>query len=204
MFDMQKELLKLGFLIITKKQINMKKSIMMFVAIVMMAGFSTQLKAQVTLTGNTAGAELVKVLTITNITPLNFGVIGITSGAAGTVVMSTAGVRTPGAPTTTIISTGTPSTVAQFNLTGTTNAVYTISLPATIAITTGIGTGNFATTIGTLMVNVDGAGEVTAVGATGTLTLGASTFLMSGTLAIGAAQELGVYAGTYDVTVDYQ
>ena len=75
---------------------------------------------------------------------------------------------------------------------------------ATIDITTGVGTGNFATTIGTLMVKVDNAAERAASGATGTLTLGASHFLMSGTLVIKAAQELGVYAGTYDVAVDYQ
>jgi hypothetical protein len=187
-----------------KKTKKMKNSIKLLVAIFLIAWVSTNLIAQVTLSGNTAGATLVKVLTITNSTPLNFGVIGITSGTAGTVAMSTAGGRTPDAGTTTIIATGTPSTVAQFDLTGTVNAVYTIGLPATIDVTTGIGTGNYATTIGTLVVNVDGAGEVTAVGATGTLTLGASSFLMAGTLTIKAAQELGVYAGTYDVTVDYQ
>jgi hypothetical protein len=180
----------------------MKKSLIIFAAIVMMAGFTSRVMAQVTLTGNTAGATLVKVLTITNTTPLNFGVIGITSGTAGTVAMNTAGVRTP--TNATIINTGTQKTVAKFDLTGTTDAVYTIGLPTTIDITTGIGTGNYATTIGTLVVNVDAAGEATAVGATGTLALGASSFLMSGTLAIKAAQELGVYAGTYNVTVDYQ
>jgi len=182
----------------------MKKSLIIIVAIIMIAGLTNRVMAQVTLTGNTAGAELVQVLTITNSTPLHFGVIGITSGTAGTVVMTTAGLRTPGAATTTIINTGTPSTVAQFDLTGTTDAVYTIGLPLTIDITTGIGTGNYATSIGSLVVNVDAAGEATAVGATGTLALGASSFLMSGTLTIKAAQELGVYAGTYDVTVDYQ
>ncbi len=182
----------------------MKKTIIVFLAIVVMAGFSTSVKGQVTLTGNTAGATLVQVLTITNTTPLNFGVIGITSGTAGTVVMSTAGVRTPGAATTTIINTGTQRTVALFSLTGTASATYSITLPSTIAVTTGIGTGNFATTIGTLMVSVDGAAaEGTPYSGTHTLTAGVSTFLMGGTLAIGAAQELGVYAGTYSVTVDY-
>jgi hypothetical protein len=180
----------------------MKKSILIFAAILLMAGFTSHVMAQVTL-NNTAGAELVKVLTITNTTPLNFGVIGITSATAGTVVMNTAGLRTPGAATTTIINTGTPRTVAAFTLSGTTDAVYTITLPTSIAIAIGSGTGNSATTIGTLMVKVDAAIEATAAGATGTLALGASSFLMSGTLAIGAAQVLGVYTGTYDVTVDY-
>ena len=183
----------------------MKTLLKLFVAIVIMAGLTTTAKAQVTLTGNTAGAELVKVLTITNTTPLYFGRIGITSGTVGTVVMSTAGVRTPGAATTRIINTGTARTVALFSLTGTSGAVYTVNLPPSIAVTTGVGTGNYATTINALTVNVDAAGEV-AYGSIGTCTLtaGVSTFLMAGTLNIKAAQELGVYAGTYDVTVDYQ
>jgi hypothetical protein len=182
----------------------MKKSIILFAAIFMMAGFTNRVMAQVILTGNTAGATLVKVLTIANTVPLNFGVIGITAGTAGTVTMSTAGLRTPGAVTTTIIATGTPSTVAQFDLTGTTDAVYTIDLPLTIAVATGSGAGDLTMDIDALMVKVDAAAEATAVGATGTLALGASTFLLGGRLNISTTQQIGVYAGTYDVTVDYQ
>lgn len=182
----------------------MKKSLILIAAIVMMAGLTTKVMAQVTLSGNTAGATLVKVLTITNTTPLNFGVIGITTGTAGTVVMNTAGLRTPGAATTRIINTGVQRTVAKFDLTGTAAAVYTIGLPLTIPVTTALGAGDKTMDIDALKVSVDGAAEATAVGATGTLALGASSFLMSGTLNISATQELGVYAGTYDVTVDYQ
>ncbi|MEI7830590.1 MAG: DUF4402 domain-containing protein [Prolixibacteraceae bacterium] len=183
----------------------MKNSLKIFAALLFLAVFSNTALAQVTLTGNDAGAELVKVLTITNTTPLYFGRLGITSGVAGTVVMNTAGDRTPGEATTTIISTGTPKTVAQFNIGGTASTAYSIGLPTTIAVKTGVGTGNYATTIGTLMVKVDAAAEATAVGATGTLAVGGgSSFLMSGTLVIGSAQELGIYTGHYDVTVDYQ
>ncbi len=182
----------------------MKKLINLFLAIFMMAGFATTAMAQVTLAGNTAGATLVEVLTIANTVPLNFGVIGITAGTAGTVTMSTAGIRTPDAGTTTIIATGTPSTVAQFDLTGTADAVYTIGLPLTILVETLSGSADQDMLIDALMVNVDAAGEATAVGATGTLTLGASSFLLGGTLNISTTQEIGVYAGTYDVTVDYQ
>ncbi len=182
----------------------MKKSITLFAAIIMIAGLTTTVMADVPLTGNTAGATLVKVLTITNSTPMNFGAIGITAGTAGTVVMTTAGLRTADASATRIINTGTPKTVAQFNLTGTTDAIYTITLPTTIAVTTGTGSGILTMNIDALMVKVDGAAEATAVGATGTLALGASSFLLGGTLNIAATQQIGVYAGTYDVTVDYQ
>lgn len=182
----------------------MKKSLIIIAAIVIIAGLTNRVMAQVTLSGNTAGATLVKVLTITNTTPLNFGVIGITSGTAGTVVMSTAGVRIPGAATTRIINTGTAKTVALFSLTGTTDAVYTITLPSSITVTTALGSGDKTMDIDALKVKVDAAAEAAASGATGTLALGASSFLMSGTLNISTTQELGVYAGTYDVTVDYQ
>jgi hypothetical protein len=170
----------------------------------MMAIFSINVMAQVTLTGNTAGAELVKVLTITNTTPLHFGVIGITAGTAGTVVMNTAGVRTPGAGTTTIINTGTQKTVALFSLTGTASAGYSIGLPSSISVTTATGAGVKTMAIDALMVKVDAASEATAVGATGTLSSsGLSSFLLAGTLNIVATQQIGVYTGTYDVTVDY-
>jgi hypothetical protein len=182
----------------------MKKLTILLVSVILMAGSAGSLMAQVTLAGNTAGATLVEVITIANTVPLNFGVIGITAGTAGTVTMNTAGLRTPGAVTTTIIATGTPSTVAQFDLTGTTDAVYTIGLPLTISVTTGAGAGDLTMDIDNLVVKVDAAGEATAVGATGTLALGASTFLLGGRLNISTTQQIGVYAGTYDVTVDYQ
>jgi hypothetical protein len=182
----------------------MKKLIMLCIAIVLIAGLTSTVMAQVTLPANNAGAELVKVLTITNTTPLYFGRIGITAGQAGTVVMSTAGVRTPGALSTTIINTGTQRTVALFSLTGTTDAVYTILLPLTITVATLSGTADKDMIIDALKVKVDGAAEATAVGATGTLALGASSFLMSGTLNISATQEIGAYTGTYPITVDYQ
>lgn len=181
-----------------------KKLSVLIVAIVMIAGLTTTAMGQVTLTGNTAGAVLVQALTVVNTTPLHFGVIGITSGVAGTVVMNTAGVRTASTPAITLINTGIQRTVALFSLTGTANAIYTIGLPSTINITTPNGTGDKTMDITTLRVSVDGAGEVSAVGATGTLTAGVSTFLLAGTLSISATQELGVYAGTYDLTVDYQ
>jgi len=183
----------------------MKKLLIIFAAIVMMSGFATTLMAAVLLPGNNAGAVLVKALTIVNPTPLHFGVIGITSGTPGTVVMSTAGVRTPSASTTTLINTGTPPTVALFSLTGTAGAVYTIGLPTSIPVTTTTGTGDLTMYITALRINVDAAVEKDAAGATGTLSVaGSSSFSLSGTLNISATQQIGVYAGTYDVTVDYQ
>lgn len=177
----------------------MKKSIRLFAAIVMIAGLTTTAMAQVTLTGNTAGAELVTALTLTNTTPLHFGVIAIPS-TAGSVTMSTAGLRTPTGCT--IVTTGTQKTVAKFDLTGTAGATYSFTLPASITVTKVSSTETM--TIDNLVVKVDGASEV-AYGSIGTCTLtsGASSVLVGGKLNIGASQALGVYAGTYTVIVDY-
>ncbi len=185
----------------------MKKTILIFAAIVMMAGLTTRTMAQVTLLGQAdAGAELVKVLTIAQTTPLHFGVIGITAGTAGTVVMTTAGARTPNTLATTIINSGTQRTVALFSLTGTTDDIYGITMEDHIHISIGAGTGTSATTISDIMLNVDDEGEAALNSGVshGQLLLGVSTFLLSGKLNIASDQVVGVYAGHYDVTVDYQ
>jgi len=177
----------------------MKKTLLVFAAIVMMTSFTTKIVAQVTLTGNTAGAELVTALTITNSTPLHFGVIAIPA-TAGSVTLSTAGLRT--ATGCTIVASGTQKTVAKFDLTGTAGATYSFTLPASITVTKVSSTETM--TINTFVVKVDGASEV-AYGSIGTCTLtsGASSVLVGGKLNIGASQALGVYAGTYTVIVDY-
>jgi hypothetical protein len=194
---------KIRFLFLYLIEIIMKKPLIIFAAIVMMAGYGGKLMAQVTLTGNTAGAELVVALTITNTTPLHFGVIAIPA-TAGSVTLSTAGLRTPSGTGVSIVASGTPKTVAKFDLTGTSGDTYSFTLPASILVTTDGGGSTKEMTIDNLVVKVDGASEV-AYGSIGTCTLtgGASTVLVGGKLNIGASQTLGVYAGTYTVIVDY-
>lgn len=184
----------------------MKKLLLSFLAIVMIVGFSNKVEAQVALTGNTAGAELVKVLTIVNTTPLHFGTIGITSGTAGNVVMATDGTRTADAATTTLINTGTQRTVALFTLTGTASDNYTIALPSTINLITGDGVdATKQIAISTLTVDHGTGSVVYASSITGALDAsGDATFLVGGTIPFLATQVIGVYAGTYDVTVDYE
>ncbi|MCX6227276.1 MAG: DUF4402 domain-containing protein [Bacteroidia bacterium] len=181
----------------------MKTLIKLFLAVIMMAGLATNTMAQVTLTGNTAGAELVVALTITNTTPLNFGVIAIPA-TAGAVTLSTAGLRTPSGTGVSIVASGTLKTVAKFDLTGTAADTYSFTLPSSITVATAGGGANKEMTIDNFVVKVDGASEV-VYGSIGTCTLtsGASTVLVGGKLNINAAQTLGVYAGTYTVIVDY-
>ena len=185
---------------------TMKKILFIFAVICMMAGFTAKVVAQVTLTGNTAGAELVTALTITNTTPLNFGVIAIPA-TAGTVAMNTAGLRTPTGCT--IVLTGTPKTVALFTVGGTASDNYTLTLPTSINVITAGGGGSGLIKemiIDNIVVKVDAADEAAYSVPINTPALsagGASTFLVAGTINIKALQTLGVYAGTYTVVVDY-
>jgi hypothetical protein len=181
----------------------MKKFLMLFAAIMIVVGVTNRGLAQVTLTGNTAGAELVVALTITNTTPLQFGVIAIPA-TAGSVTLNTAGLRTPSGTGVSIVASGTPKTVAKFDLTGTSGDTYSFTLPSDITVSTGGGGANKVMTIDNFVVKVDGASEV-AYGSIGacTLTSGASSILVGGKLNINASQTLGVYTGTYTVIVDY-
>jgi hypothetical protein len=184
----------------------MKTSIKLFLAILVIAGFTGKAMAQVILTGNTAGAELVTALTIENTTPLNFGVIAIPA-TAGTVAMSTTGFRAPTGATK--VESGTPSTVALFTVGGTASDNYSLTLPTSINVITDGGGGEGLIkemTINSILVKVDAADEAAYTATINTPALseeGASTFLVAGTLNIKALQALGVYAGTYTVVVDY-
>jgi len=181
----------------------MKKSVMMFLAIVMTVALASRVNAQVTLTGNPAGAELVTALTITNTTPMQFGVIAIPT-TGGSVIMATNGTRSPTGAGVSIVQSGTAKTVAKFDLTGTVGDTYSFTLPSSISVTTTAEGAIKEMTISDLLVKVDAAAEVSygSIG-TCTLTAGASSILVGGKLNIGANQVLGVYTGTYTVVVDY-
>jgi len=187
--------------ILLKKQI-MKKTIL-FAAIVMMAGFSTTAMAQgtaATITGTTAGAQLIVPMTIIQDAPLHFGTINLLTGAGGTVIL-------PSNSTTRIFETGVAestispvATNAAYHVTGTYNETYALSLPSTIIVTET--KGSTATmTISALTARFNLAATdavVSTLSATGT-----DNFTVGGTLTVTAAQIGGIYAGTFNVTVDY-
>ena len=133
----------------------------------------------------TARAKILRQLTVTNTSDLQFGTI-VTGAAASTVAVSTAGVVTCGAG---LVCSGT-TTAAGFTIGGTTGQVATISVPATVTLT------NAALNIMTATLN--------ASAATTTLVANAGAFSVGGTLAVGASQPDGDYTGTFVATVNYQ
>lgn len=140
------------------------------------------------------GQSTARVYTPMTITPGNALAFGdIISGVAGSVVITTAGVKTDN----TVVSSGTQS-AGGFAITGDNNAVYVITLDAATTITDG------TTTLNVSALNHDG-GLIGAAGGNGTLSaLGADTLSVGGQLDLTAVATSGSYTGTYNVNVDYQ
>ena len=131
----------------------------------------------------TAKGIILKQITVTKTSDLDYATI-VTGAAASTVVVTPAGARTCGVGLT---CTGT-QTAAGFSVLGTIGQVATVTVPATVTLTSGANT----------MTS-------TLLSSAATLTLvAANSFNVGGTLAVGANQADGVYNGTFTVTVDYQ
>jgi hypothetical protein len=164
----------------------MKKSIMVFAAVVLMAGFTTQLMAQ---TENTAvGAKIVVAMTITEVNALHFGTMSV-PGTIATVVVPPTGVRTF-TGTITLLP-GTPTYIAaSYTTTGPSGGTYQITLPTSTTITSGANN---------MVVNTFTCSAPDPTAAVLTLTAGA--FTVGATLNLASAQPAGIYAGTFDVTV---
>jgi Mat/Ecp fimbriae major subunit len=132
----------------------------------------------------TAKAKILRQVTVTNTSDLQFGTI-VSGTAASTVVVSSAGARTCGAG---LVCSSTFS-AAGFNVTGTTGQVVTFRVPASVTLSSG---SNSMTA------------TLASSNSTGTLAANAASFSVGGTLSVGANQADGDYAGTFDATVDYQ
>ena len=174
-------------------------------ALIMMAGFTTTVMAQTsaTVTGTTAGAVLIKAMTLTQSAPLHFGSIVLTTTAGGTVVLpsnTTTRVFTGGVAT----SAATPlPTNAAYNVTGTINETYSLTLPAITTVThTTIPSGVYQMDITLMKARFTNTPGIDAT--TSTLdNAGNDSFTVGGTLTVNASQLGGIYAGQFDVSVDY-
>ena len=163
----------------------MKTSKILFLGLILL-GFSASAFAQVSATAN-ASATIITPIAISKTVDMNFGNIAVGT-TAGTVVLSTAGVRTKTGGVTLPATTGTVS-AASFNVTGSGTSSFTITLPTSITLSDG---ATHTMTVGTLTSNPSG---------TGTLSSGAATIAVGGTLNVGASQVAGTYTNTSNLTV---
>lgn len=133
-----------------------------------------------------ATATVLTAIGLNQTATLNFAKVVPDTAATGTIVISTAGVRTCNAP---LVCAGTPA-AAAFEVTGgTTGEQVNITVESTATLT---GAGD--------PMDVSGlASDVPNV----TLTAGADTFTVGGTLTVGISQAAGTYNGDFDVTALY-
>jgi len=172
----------------------MKKVVVIIAAIVLFAG-STKVMAQAT-ENTAAAAKIVTPISITETSSLHFGTMAILAGTPGTCVLSTQGVRTQTGGVNLSVQAPTASNAA-YNVSGAVNTTYSITLPASITVTSG--PANM--TINALLARTASAGSD---GLTGTLSAGGTdSFTVGGTLNVSQGQATGTYTGTFDVTVAY-
>ncbi len=130
-----------------------------------------------------ATANILEQVSVTNTADLDFATI-VTSAAASTVVVSSAGAVTCGAG---LVCSGTTA-AAGFDVSGSTGQTVDVSVDANVTLNSG---GNSMT--------------ASLAASSATLVLaGSDSFTVGGTLSVGANQADGAYTGTFDVTVDYQ
>lgn len=165
----------------------MKKLSTVLAGALLVVGFSTSY-AQSTASAE-ASAKIVEPLQITKTADLKFG--NIAAGpTAGQVDMSITDVRTATGGVT-LIAAGNVSNAAAFDIIGAPDASFTISLPSSILIASGANdmvVDNFVSSLG----------ATSALDATG-----AASLKVGASLNVGANQAVGLYTGTFDVTVAY-
>ncbi|MGM9480993.1 DUF4402 domain-containing protein [Roseateles sp. NT4] len=130
--------------------------------------------------------------TLTNNVALSFG--AFTAGSGGSITVAPGGGRMKTGSVILVNQAGTAS-AAQFTISGTPNAVFTISLPidGSTFLTDG-GSGSMALNSFSSSPSVTG---VLSGGGTQTINVGA-------TLSVGNLQGTGSYSGSFNVTVNYQ
>lgn len=146
----------------------------------------------------TANATVITPIAITAPTNLVFG--SFAPGAGGSVTVSTNNTRTASGP---ILSgvTATP-TAAKFNVTGDGSATYSIAIAPSANLSTGGATPS--TMALATFSDLTAGGATTGNVTSGTLTSGAQSIYVGGTLTVSATQTASTaYAGTVKVTVEY-
>ncbi|HEY4616699.1 MAG TPA: DUF4402 domain-containing protein [Flavobacterium sp.] len=175
----------------------MKNNLLTVASILTLGFFTNSAIAQSnTVTATTAGAEIASPIALSATGTLEFGSMYLTAAGTVTLNASTAA-RTITGGVVLMTSGATPST-PQFTVTGTADRTYAISLPTSITVTE---PGTTTMTIDNLKTYVASVGDDTTTA--GTLLTGSDTFKLGGILNVTGTQVAGVYAGVYNVTVDY-
>lgn len=147
----------------------------------------------------TATGTVIAPIVITKATDLVFGKFA--PGAGGTVTVATSNART--ASGAILSSVGSSPTAAKFDVTGDSNATYSIGWGGVTALTNTTGGGGETMAL-TRVSDLTAAGAVTGEVIAGTLSAGGTqSIYLGGVLTVGATQVAGIYTGNVTVTVEY-
>jgi hypothetical protein len=175
------------------QKIIMKKRILALAGLAVLLSFGSEAQAAESASAK-ASATIVSPISIakhadgsSTFGDLAFGTIS-TSNSSGTVIITPAGTRNANGGATALTST---FGAAQFKLTGSNNANYSVGLPTSaITITDGsshnMAVNEFTSNAGASLLN------------------GEAIFQVGATLEVAANQAAGSYTGTFDVTAIYQ
>jgi len=161
------------------------KKIALLVGTVVFAGLQI---AEADTAGASAGADIIPPLMVMAWEELDFGTIVPGTDQSGEVSLSPAAERTCLAPLSCPRDDAQP---ARFAIGGETGRVFTVGLPASIELENE--TGSTMT-----------AHNLVSAPESGVISAGKAEFLVGGTLTVSSSQPVGVYTGTYTVTVEYQ
>jgi hypothetical protein len=174
----------------------MKKALIIFSAIIMMAAFSTNLMAQPNSVTTTASANVVIPLTLVQVSNLCFGTMTSPGSGSATVVLSPNGNITGNGGGIVLLSQTPTPTVGSYTVTGQPNTYYNIYLPTSPVTITNPSSNTM--TIDSWQTSENNYGTVGLLNGNGT-----DAFTLGATLHVGQYQSLGLYTGTFPVTVNY-
>lgn len=173
------------------------KTISKILTAALVLAFVNKSQAQSTASAD-AFATIITPISIAKDRDMNFGNIAVQSSTSqagavgGTVVLSPAGGRTVTGGVSLPTAAGTVQS-ARFNVTGDGNRTYAITLPGTIQLTVQ-GGGTATMSVGTFTSTPSGTGQ---------LNNGSQFVEVGATLAVSLDQTPGTYAGSFEVTVNY-
>lgn len=171
---------------------NIKLSIAVAAALTATAFSANTLAAEAT---TTATGKVLQPITITKATDLAFGEF-VSGSTGGTVVITTGNSRSKTGDV--VLSTVGGSAAGVFNVGGEADATFSITAPDTGTLTH---TDTTTTMAVDFVHDLDGSTQDSPT--QGTLTAGAATIYLGGTLTVGAAQKPGDYSGSATITVEY-
>jgi hypothetical protein len=183
------------------------KNLLKLTMIIITVFFTVKTNAQTASTVNaTAGARIIVPMTLTGQNSLNFGTTNKQSGVSGSVVLSTTDASRDfnGGVSSSVI--GDPASNAVFNVSGSYNSSYSISLPTSIIV---VEPGSMTMNINELKIRfINATTDIAIYDGNNSISKvlngrGNDSFKLGGKLNLGPEQVAGLYSGTYSITVDY-